>query len=86
MAGRATLSLLSRVGGGPGFPIEGCANPRGVGDQHTILLNFPKDCMKFTITIYMNNLDHGEGSSGGGCCDIGQTCIGKDVKMTYSPE
>ena len=20
------------------------------------------------------------------CCDIGQTCIGKDVKMTYSPE
>ena len=25
-------------------------------------------------------------SKKGRCCDIGQTCIGKDVKMTYSPE
>ena len=25
-------------------------------------------------------------SKKGRCCDIGQTCIGKDVKMTYYPE
>ena len=29
----------------PGFPVEGDANPPG-GCQHTILPNFPKNCMK----------------------------------------
>ena len=32
-------------GADPGFPVGGGANPRG-GRQHTILPNFPKNCMK----------------------------------------
>ena len=34
-------------------------------------------------TIQTTNI---HSSKKGRCCDIGQMCIGKDVKMTYSPE
>ena len=30
----------------PGFPLGGGTSPRGGGAQHTILPNFPKNCMK----------------------------------------
>ena len=30
----------------PGFPVGGGANPLREGCQHTILPNFPKNCMK----------------------------------------
>ena len=36
----------SRAGADSGFPVGGGADPRGEGCQHTILSNFPKNCMK----------------------------------------
>ena len=37
--------IISYTGADPGFPVGGGADPLG-GRQHTILLNFPKNCMK----------------------------------------
>ena len=39
------MSIQDNTGADPGFPVGGGADPLG-GRQHTILLNFPKNCMK----------------------------------------
>ena len=38
--------MFSEAGADPGFPVGGGADPQGSGRQHTILSNFPKNCMK----------------------------------------
>ena len=43
----------------PGFPRGGGANPPG-GRQHTILLNFPKNCVKLKEFGLPGNYDHSE--------------------------
>ena len=42
---RSLLECFLVTGADPGFPVGGGANPLG-GRQHTILPNFPKNCMK----------------------------------------
>ena len=40
------VSLSDQAGTDPGFPVGGDANPSGGRRQHTILPDFPKNCMK----------------------------------------
>ena len=41
---------------------------------------FPENSTEYQLGNYSTNI---HSSKKGRCCDIGQTCIGKDVKMTY---
>ena len=42
----ARFRLSPITGAHPGFPIGGGANPQRRGCQHTILPNFPQNCME----------------------------------------
>ena len=86
----------------PTKPKEGWQRPcQVVVNQSTAQLREKKATQKFANRyrdIFQNNMAEGPkepqgpffyqegGKTYASCCDIGQIRIGKDVKMTYSPE
>ena len=51
----------------------------------TVRLVSTENSTEYQLSNYKHSTNI-HSSKKGRCCDIGQTCIGKDVKMTYSPE